>query len=293
MIYLWYEHQTPRALELLGALHRQYPGNPLFVSQAAEIQDTYQHDITASLATWRTLLAAAREQRTNMALLAEVQAHLGIAKHLDALCQTDHAIENLRAVVALKPAAPYAALPLAWLRLGEAHDRLGQRAAASDAYTAAIQTAVAPDPYDVRAQAAERLRHAPDPRKTEAYRLSLDGFRRLERRDVAGAATALSRSLALNPGDPVAHYRYGRVLEARDDDAGAAAEFDSAIAMARLAPAPIAATTFLEAARLHERAGRRNEALAFYRIASTYFGGASETHAAAARAIARLGSGAR
>ncbi len=293
VVYLWYERDTPRALQLLVALHKEYPGNPLFVSQTAEIQDVYQHDITASLATWRALLAAAREQRTNAALLAEVQARMGIARHLDTLDQTDHAIENLRAVVALKSPAPYGSLALAWLRLGEAHDRLGHRAAATDAYAAAIESAVAPDPYDVRAQAAERLRHAPDARFAEAYRLSLDGFRRLERHDLTGAAAALSQSLALNPVDPVALYRYGRVLAAQDDDAAALEAFTRAIVRARLAPPPIAATTFLEAARLHERAGRREQALAFYRIAASYFGGAAETHAAAARAMARLGSGER
>ena len=154
--------------------------------------------------------------------MAEVQARLGIAKHLDALHQTDHAIENLRAVVALKPDAPYAALPLAWLRLGEAHDRLGNRVAATDAYAAAIESSVTPDPYNVRVQAAERLRRAPDARRAEAYRLSLDGFRRLERNDLSGAAAALSQSLALNGADPVARYRYGRVLQARRDDAAGA-----------------------------------------------------------------------
>ena len=293
VIYLWYERQTPRALELLDALHEHYPGNPLFLSQAAEIQDAYEHDISASLATWRRLLAAAREQRANAAVMAEVQARLGIAKHLDALHQTDHAIENLRAVVALKPDAPYAALPLAWLRLGEAHDRLGNRVAATDAYAAAVESSVAPDPYNVRALAAERLRRAPDARRAEAYRLSLDGFRRLERNDLSGAAAALSQSLVLNGADPVARYRYGRVLQARRDDPRALAEFERAIAGARSGPAPIAATAYLEAARLHERAGHRERALAYYRIASTYFGGAAETHAAAARAITRLSSSTR
>jgi hypothetical protein len=293
VIYLWYERQTPRALQLLDGLHDHFPGNPLFLSQAAEIQDAYQHDITASLATWRALLAAAREQRANAPLLAEVQARLGIARQLDALHQTDHAIENLRAIVALKPSVPYGSLPLAWLRLGEAHDRLGNRVAATGAYAAAIESAVAPDPYNVRVQAAERLRRAPDARRAEAYRLSLDGFRRLEKDDVAGAAAALSQSLALNGNDGVARYRYGQVMMAKKDDVGALAQFQRAIVAAKDMPHPIAATAFLDAARLHERAGRREEALAYYKIASTYFGGAAETHAAAARALTRLSSSAR
>jgi tetratricopeptide (TPR) repeat protein len=130
IIYLWYERRTDRALQLLRALHEHYPENPLFLSQIAEIQDAYEHDIAASLATWQSLLAAAREQRVNAAGPAGVQARLGIAKHLEALHQTDHAIEQLSAIVAVNPAAPYSALALAQLRLGEAHDRIGARAAA-------------------------------------------------------------------------------------------------------------------------------------------------------------------
>ena len=50
VIYLWYEESTDRALELLRDLEKEYPANPLFLSSIAEIQDTYLHDITASLA---------------------------------------------------------------------------------------------------------------------------------------------------------------------------------------------------------------------------------------------------
>ena len=62
IIYLWYERQTRRAIELLYAPQARYPGNPLYLAQIAQIQDVYEHDIVASLETWRQLLAAAREQ---------------------------------------------------------------------------------------------------------------------------------------------------------------------------------------------------------------------------------------
>ena len=288
VIYLWYERNTDRALQLLRALHEQYPGNPLFLSQIAEIQDGYEHDITASLATWQSLLAAAREQRVNFAGSTAVQARLAVAKHLEALHQTDHAIEQLSAVVALKPAAPYSALARAHLRLGEAHDRLGARAAATAAYRAAIAAVPSRDPYDVRSQAAENLRRQPDARRAEAYRLSLEGWRRLERNDPAGAAGALASSLAIYPSDPVARYRHGRALQALRDDASALAEFELAIRDARGCPPPIRGAAYLEAARLHERSGRRDHALSYYRIASTLFGAAAETRTAASRALTRL-----
>ena len=242
VIYLWYERQTPRALQLLQSLHERYPANPLFVAQTAEIQDVYQHDVTASLATWQSLLAAAREQRANAPVLSEVQARLGIAKQLEVLQQTDDAIEMLQAVIALHPSAPYASLPLAYLRLGEAYDRIGARVSAVDAYRAAIASVPSSDPFRVRSQSNEHLRKAPDAKRADAYRLSLEGWRRLEHNDVAEAADALESSLALDPADPVAHYRYGRVQQARKDDHGALAQFEHAIRARTRVRRPFSAT---------------------------------------------------
>jgi hypothetical protein len=288
VIYLWYERQTPRALQLLQSLHEKYPANPLFLSQIAEIQDIYQHDITASLATWQSLLAAAREQRANAPVLSEVQARLGIAKQLEALHQTDDAIEMLQAVIALHSPTPYGSLSLAYLRLGEAYDRIGARVSAVDAYRAATASTVSPDPNDVRSHSAERIRKAPDPKHAEAYRLSLEGWRRLEHNDVPGATNALTSSLALNGADPVARYRYGRLQQARKDDADALTQFEHAIRGARTCPAPILGNAYLEAARELERLGRRAQAISYYHTATTLVGSVADTRAAATRALTRL-----
>ena len=288
IIYLWYEAETARAINLLDALRTQYPGNPLFPSQIAHIQDAYQHDPTASLATWRSVLAAAREQRSNSPVLAEAQSRLEIARLLDSLYQTDHAIEHLEAIVKLKPDAPFGALPLAYLRLGEAKDRLGARAEALEAYRAAQALTASPDVHEVRQGAATGLRRAPDARETEAYRLSLDGWRRLEQNDVAAASAALERSLMLDRDDPVARYRMGRVLQAQKEDGAALVQFEMTIRHAGRCPAPILGNAYLESARLHERAGRRDRAISSYRIASTLFGAAAETKSAATRALTRL-----
>ena len=288
VIYLWYERQTPRALQLLADLNAHYPGNPLFLTQIAEIQDAYQHDITASLATWHTLLAASREPRSDVSSLGEVQARIGIARQLDALSRTDEAIEALEAVVARRPLAPYSSLPLAYLRLGQAHDRLGRRAPAIEAYRAAIAATPSPDPYSIRNQANEHLRRAPDPKRSEAYRLSLEGWRHLEQNDLIEAGAALDRSIALNGADPVARYRLGRLYQARKQDAQALVEFDHAIRYARNCPPPVLAAVHLDAARIHERFARRDRAIAHYRTVSSIFGAGADSGAAAARALARL-----
>jgi hypothetical protein len=288
LIYLWYEEQPLRALDLLASLHDRYPGNPLFPAQRARILDEYQHDTLATLDTWRRLLAAAREQRANQAQLAEVQARLGIAGMLEKLHQTDHALEQLQAVIALKPSAPYSALALAYLRFGEAQDRVGARPAALAAYRAAAAAAPDDDPFDIRARSRDRQRRVPNPQRAEAYRLSLAGWRRLERNDLPGATAALEKSLALYAADPVSHYRLGRVLQARKDDAAALDAFQLAIRFARECPPPILGNAYLEAARLHERAGHPEDARAYYETAADLFGAAGETRAAATRALARL-----
>lgn len=288
IIYLWYERNTARSLELLRSLHQQYPGNPHFLAQIAEIEDAYLHDATASLATWRTLLAAAREHRANVPGLAEARARLAIARLLDTLHQTDHSLEHLRALVALRPPAPFGALPLAYLRLGEAHDRLGERAAALEAYKTALTLVPSPDVHAIRTAATARIRRGPDARAADAYRLSLEGLRRLEQNDLAGAGASLERSLALNGSDPVTRYRMGRLMQARKEDPAALVQFEMTIRNAKACPPPVLGTAYVEAGRLHERAGRRDQAISYYRIASTLFGASSDTRANASRALSRL-----
>ncbi len=288
IIYLWYERQTARALQILEGLRARYPGNPLFLAETARIQDEYLHDPTASLESWNALLGAVRDQRSNAAELAEARSRLAIAQLLESVHETDRAMEHLRAVVALRPKAPFGAWPLAHLRLGEAYDRIGDRSAALQSYRTALSLAPYPDEHRVRSTVSARTRRAPDDRHAEAYRSSLEGWRLFEKGDTEGAEAALERSLALNDADPVAHYRMGRVLQAGRKETPALEQFEWAIRGARNCPAPILGSAYLEAARLHEHAGHRERALARYGTAASLLGAAAETHAAASRALARL-----
>jgi hypothetical protein len=288
VLYLWYEHRADLAAQLLASLRDRYPGNPLFVALLADVQENYQHDLTASVATWRSLLASAKAGRVNEAPLAEAHARLAIARHLDELYETDLALDQLRAVIDAKARRPHGALAAAYLALGEGEDRLGHRDAAVAAYRLASAAVPSPDPQNIRQRAAERVRRAPEGVRAEAYRLALEAWRKLEKGDAAGAEPLAARAVALDPKDPVARYRYARVLVARHQDAAAIAEFDAAIRAARECPAPIAAAAYLDAAHAHERLAHREQAIDYYRAASTFFGGSAETHAAASRALVRL-----
>jgi hypothetical protein len=288
IIYLWYEHRADLAGGLLDDLRTRYPNNPMFQARLADVQERYQHDLTASLATWRELLAAAKDGRVNEPELAQTEARLGVARMLDAVAETDAALVELREVVHAKPSRPLGAFADAWLALGEGEDRLGHRTAALAAYRLAADAAPSPDTAGVRARAADRMRHAPDPTRAEAYRLSLEGWRRLERGDAAGAESLLARAVRLNPGDAVARYRHARALEEQREDTAALDEYAAALAGASAAPPPIAGEAFLAAARLEERLGRREQAIAHYRAAGAWFGGGAATRAAAERALVRL-----
>ncbi len=76
--------------------------------------------------------------------------------------------------------------------------------------------------------------------------------------------------------------------EARRDDAGALAQFEMAIRNARACPAPILATAHLEAARLHERAGRVHEAISAYRAPPRCSAARKRRATPPTRALARL-----
>ena len=288
IIYLWYEHQTDRALRLLDDLRERYPRNPLFAMQVAEIQDVYAHDVMASLGTWQSLLTLTRSDRVNEADVAEVRARLGIARHLETLAETDEAIDQLRQIIALKPSTPYASLATAYLRLGEAYDRVNARSDAIAAYRSALDATPPDDRRNLRRDAAERLRKTPNAAHAEAYRLSLDGWRKLEQKDLNAAKFALERSLALNPRDPIARYRAGRVLEARGEYDEARREFEASLREARTCPPPIVGRVYLALAHTHERVGARAAAITAYRTAATLFGAGADTHRAAARALTRL-----
>ncbi|HEY3157353.1 MAG TPA: hypothetical protein VGJ78_00215 [Vicinamibacterales bacterium] len=107
IVELWYEKQPQRALDLLMQLRDRHPRNPLFPQLIAHVQDAYFHDLAGSLRTWRSLADAARARRVAYPELAETRARLGMASLLERMNETDAAMEQLRAVIAARPLAPF------------------------------------------------------------------------------------------------------------------------------------------------------------------------------------------
>jgi tetratricopeptide (TPR) repeat protein len=158
VVYVWYEKQPERALELLGELRTRHPRNPHFVQAIAEVQDFYVDDTAASLRTWEGLLAAAQRDQVAEPVLAEASARLGIASQLDQLSQGETALEHLHAVIASRPAAPFGAVARAQLQLGQTLEHLGRSSEAAAAYRAAIGAAGRTDPLKIAPRARTALR---------------------------------------------------------------------------------------------------------------------------------------
>ena len=125
------------------------------------MQHEYFHDHRAAAASWEALIDRAQRGAVGGARIAEVRARLGLAAELVDASQAERAIPHLIAVVAIRPAAPYAAHALAQLLLGEAYDRVGRRDLAVAAYQAALALVPDRDPGHLGARARAGLRRAP------------------------------------------------------------------------------------------------------------------------------------
>ena len=286
LIDIWYEHRGDRARTYLEELRARYPHNPLFLLNLAQLDEVYRNDRPAALAAYGALVGGAQSGGLREPALAETWGRRGVAAQLDALAETDRAIDELRTVIAKRPSAPLGVAALTWLDLGRAFDRLGDRTRAVDAYRAALAAVPSGDPDGVRARVEAGLRQKPDPVRAEAYRLSIDGWRALERQAVAEAGRAIERSLQLAPADGVTWYRRGRWHLAAGDRQAALADFERALQLRPRPPAPFIARSHLEAGHLQLAAGRRDQAAAHYDNAVRVVGADPKTRAAAVRARA-------
>ena len=286
LIYLWYEKKPERSIELLRNLQRRHPFNPLFPQLIAEIHDGRQ-DYAASAHTWRELLGLATARQVAEPAMTETRARLGMATALDRLFETDLALDQLRAAISSKPPAPYGAAAQAQLQLGQGLDRLGQRAAALDAYRAAMAAVPSGDPLGTAERARAGLRHTPDGDTALAYRLSLEGWRALERGALGDAERALARSISLRPQDQVTRYRQARLIEARGQARTAIDLYESVMSHAATPPVVFAAAA-LDAARLYERQENRTRAMELYQRARSSFGADTRTRDAAEQALQRI-----
>jgi len=288
LVYLWYENDPDGALTLVEELRTRYPRNPMFLLNVAQMHEIYRGDRLAALAAYRLLVDAARSGALREAELGETWGRLGAADQWEALAESDRALEELRPIVERRPAKPFGAVARAHLGLGRAHDRLGQRDKAVAEFRAAQASAPPDDPREVRKAALDGLSRTPDPRTTEAYRLSIEGWRDFERGATTEAAQRLDRAIELRPDDGVHRFRRGRMLEAKGDRTRALIDFERALRARPAPPAPFVAGSFVACGRLYEAAGDRVRAISNYEWATRVAGADAPSLDAATEALARL-----
>lgn len=283
-IYLWYENQPERGRRALEGLHARYPSNPHFLHRLADVEREYFHDRARSLAAWQRMV---ERSSPDVARMAEARGRLGAADDLDALFETDRAIEQVRRVVALAPPSPVGAQARSHLRLGTFLDRVGQRDAAVAEYRRAIAAVPPGDPDRVRRAADAALRAAPPAAAAEAYRVSLEGWRAFEAGDLASARRLLSDARARAPGDAMIRARWARAHAAHDPE-GALTELEAVIATRpKIDPVALGAA-FFWSADLLARKGSTAAARDRYDAATRVFAGDSRVAGEARRALERM-----
>lgn len=287
-LYLWYEQQPQRALELLRGLDSRYPSNPVFLQRIAEVQNDYLHDHPSSAAAWQTLLDRTQAGRSSAPMLAEARARIGLAAELDAMFESDLAIDHLEQVIRSRPTAPAGALALAHVQLGEAQQRLGRADLATAAFREALALTDRDDPAGVRERARAGLRRRLAPRATDAYRLSLEGLRALDRGDRAAAVSALGRARAMAPADPMIAFRNARALHEQGETSAARAELERLLQVREGVPPLVIAAACAEYAAILERDGDRARAITLYRRAAETVGGNLRIRERAAAAVKSL-----
>jgi tetratricopeptide (TPR) repeat protein len=152
-LYLWYEHQPARALELLHGLDAQYASNPTFLARVAEVERDSFHDHAASARTWQTLLDRATAKQVEAADMTGVRARIGLAQELLEMSDARRAIDLLRSIADSRPTAPYGAEAVAHFVLGLAYEATGDRDRALREWQNAIATTPSDDPDDIRVRA--------------------------------------------------------------------------------------------------------------------------------------------
>lgn len=287
VIDLWYEQDFPRARTLVEGLTKRYPRNPLFWQLLGEIEDVYFHDASASLRAYEALAERARLGRVNDAPLAGVVARIGAARALEALDESDRAIDLLEPLLSAPPAAPVTAMSEARAIAATAYTRMGLTTLAERMRKAARGSIPRGDPRGVAAMLTRVEQRQTTPAEAAAYRLSLEGWRHYRGQSLAAAETVLDQAARAVPTNGTIRYRHAHVIAARGDAARARAEYEAVLTMPRRTNPVHFAAACAELAAILERTDRAR-ALELYTRAANVFGADARLKARAARNAERL-----
>jgi hypothetical protein len=270
LIYSWFEGRAEQAVALAERLQQQFPENDDF---AMTIADVYagpaleDHDRAANV------YAAIAKRRENDSTLdgsgARYRAILGLAIERFEQWRAQESIDVLTPVIDRRVMKPEWATPMFLLRRGNLRALLNDPGAASDLKR--VQSEFKKKEW--RKNAIELERWAHDRRASgEAtdFAALIPANRLAAEQKWTEARKVYEAVLATQPTSPWAQYRLAYSIFMTESPDRSLARFSSLAANRRAWPS-VRGMALLHVARIHDLAGRRDEALKTYRAVANDF----------------------
>ncbi len=255
-ILAFYEGDADAADVEMEALHRRYPGSPLWALKLAAHRRERMGQYGASAAVAREIIAATESRHPNFAPVTAAMARVSLGESL----VRDLRLGEAEAVLRAASARPGASAPRAHLLLGETLELEGRRNEAVAAYRAAATAA----DRDVRRRAEMALAHPRPREEIEALRLVGEARRLREKREETRAMERYREAASLWPAcrEAAVAVADGALDAGRLDQARAALGDDDSAGEEE--PPWVAAWARLLRARLRDADDDRERAVTLY-----------------------------
>jgi hypothetical protein len=261
-IYGGFESRPADGVRIGERLAQQNPDNPKILFTLAELYESPAvEDHERAAATYERIVKY--EDARPRARPAKYQARLGLASARLSRWRTDEALAVLDEVIGAKPAEPPWVMPNFLLRRANVRGLLDHAGADEDARAVLAEARW----KDWHKEANDRLAWLQRRRSSgEAaiYASLIPGNRSTVLRRWDEAAGRYEQVRVRHPEDPQVRFRLAQLTFLRGDAERSIAEF-TAVSQIGAAPNWIKAFSLLYAARAHDLAGRRAEALDLYR----------------------------
>jgi hypothetical protein len=261
-IYSAFESRPADGVRIGERLSAQFPDNPKILFTLAELYESPAvEDHERAATTYERIIKYedARERERP----AKYQARLGLAAARMSRWRADEAFAVLDDVIARKPAEPLWVMPNFLLRRANYRGLANQPTADDD-----VKAVLAESRWkEWHKQANDRLAWLQRRRSSgeaAVYAALIPGNRFTALRRWNEASASYEQVRAQHPNNPQVRFRMAQLAFLRGDEERSLPEF-TGLSDAAVAPNWIKAFSILYAARAHDLAGRRAEALALYR----------------------------
>jgi Tetratricopeptide repeat len=261
-IYGGFESRPADGLRIGERLTAQYPGNPKIQFSLAELYESPAiEDFERAGATYERIIAY-EDHRAGPERPAKYQARLGLASARFSRWRVDESLAVLDDLIAKAPSQPAWVMPNALLRRAN-YRALLNRPDAEDDLRAVLAQERWKDWHKAATDRSAWIQRRRASGEADVYTSLIAANRLMALRQWDAAAAAYAQVRATHPDDPQVRFRLALLAFRRGDAERTLPEF-TAIATAASAPDWLKAQAVLHAARVHDLANRRAEALKLY-----------------------------